>query len=470
MQDSKNAERFAGVRHGVTLIELLIVMSVLTILATLSLTTVKGLLKDQKIASAGQLVSQYFETARVRALTNGRPVAVFMDRVAVVGDGAGNPIPGNFTANRLSIGEVFPPYTGDVISASGSMWDVEIVNMVASDTNIPSRHSDGFADQIRFSLADVAAGFGPGGFVSVGDTIEFEGYNGRFAIESVESVPGPIPQIAVTFFNPPEDYNRLRLERIKNGVTIDSAVFEATHARVPPQIPVSCTSPLTIDNANPRRTQAMPPGNTTTLCCVKFRVYRRPTKSLVGAVTLPRGTCIDFSASGFGSGSAGAGDGSSPFWLGSPPMSAPADRSSYSRIAVLFSAEGRLSSVVVENNVAGTKFFGGADASQVLNLMVGRTEQVMPGDLTTEMGRKLALLTRTAPGDREEIKSNLLDTANTWISCNPFTGEVKSSPVAQVPDALLTTAVNDVTSTSGSASIAGVVAAARSLSTVGVRN
>ena len=37
------------VPRGFTLIELLIVMGILTILATLSLTTVKGLLKDQKI-------------------------------------------------------------------------------------------------------------------------------------------------------------------------------------------------------------------------------------------------------------------------------------------------------------------------------------------------------------------------------------------------------------------------------------
>ena len=76
-------------RRGVTLVELLIVMGVLTILATLSLTTVKGLLKDQKISQAGRLVEQYFESARIRALTNGRPVAVFLERVDLTGDASG---------------------------------------------------------------------------------------------------------------------------------------------------------------------------------------------------------------------------------------------------------------------------------------------------------------------------------------------------------------------------------------------
>ena len=51
-------------RSAVTLVELLIVMGILTILATLALTTVKGLLRDQKVTQAARLVEQYIEIGR----------------------------------------------------------------------------------------------------------------------------------------------------------------------------------------------------------------------------------------------------------------------------------------------------------------------------------------------------------------------------------------------------------------------
>ena len=111
-----------------TLVELLIVMAVLTILATMALTTLKGLLKDQKVTQAARLAQQYIETAKIRAITSGRPVAVFLERVSLNGDSLnpGAPRPENYMATRLSIGEVFPPYIGDVDSAEGALWDVDM--------------------------------------------------------------------------------------------------------------------------------------------------------------------------------------------------------------------------------------------------------------------------------------------------------------------------------------------------------
>jgi prepilin-type N-terminal cleavage/methylation domain-containing protein len=428
----------AARRRGFTLIELLIVVGILTILATLSLTTVKGLLKDQKITQGAQLAKEYFETARLRALTSGRPVAVFMDRVSLVGDSTGAAIPANFISTRLSIGEVFPPYTGDVIGATGSMWDINF-NIHGGGATEP-RANDNFADQIRFPLTDVASGFGAGGFIAEGDTIEFEGYNGRFTIERIDRNIGN-SQVAVTFFNPPELYNA---RRFNIPPTSWDPTFEATHARVPPQIPVSNSSILEIDGT---------PSTPSSLPAVGFRVYRRPTKSLVGSVALPRGICIDLAASGFGPYSSGAGDASSVFSATTLPLIAdtPANQvksGNYSRIGVLFSADGRLSGVVAENNIGGIRAYGGGEAAQVLHLLVGKAEQVALGNATMQ---------RSLPSDRDQFQSNLLDPANVWISCNPFTGEILASPVAAVPDPILANQnITQVVSASRAFSIAGV--------------
>lgn len=440
----------AAHRRGFTLIELLIVVGILTILATLSLTTVKGLLKDQKITQGAQLAKEYVETARLRALTSGRPVAVFLDRVSMVGDANGAAVPANFITTRLSIGEVFPPYTGDVIGATGSMWDINMD--LHNGAPNQSRQADGFADQIRFAPNDVASGLGPGGFVSVGDTIEFVGYNGRFVIEDIRMVG---TEVAVTFFNPPELYNSIRYQLLANNGTPD-ATFEATHSRVPPQMPVvnrdanGNIALLGIGDATTNWTSSLPK--------VGFRIYRRPTKSLVGSVALPRGICIDLAASGFGPYSAGAGDATSVFSATALPglAEAPANQlksGSYSRIGVMFSADGRLSGVIAENSIGGVKAYAGGDAGQMLHLLVGKADQV--ATLTSTPN----IMQRSIPSDRDQFQSNLLDPTNVWISCNPFTGEVRSSPVAAVSDTVL-----------ANQNLSEIVRASRAFSTAGVKN
>ncbi len=396
----------SALRSGVTLVELLIVMGILTILATISLGTVKGLLKDQKISQAARLTEQYMESARVRALVSGRPVAVFLERVGVTGDQNGAAVSANFTATRLSIGEVFPPYAGDTIGTRGTF----------NDTN-----ADGHADQIIFNPIDVISGFGTNGtngFVQPGDTIEFEGYDGQFALGTGSLVAG---EIVVPFVNPP----LLR--------------------RTPVSLPVNIT----------HRPQ------------VGFRIFRRPTKSLVGAITLPRGTCVDLSASGLGPRSVGGGElmVNSPFSLTpttdsvAPGGTGPLSPASYSRIAIMFSGEGRLASVITETRLAPAPAMVTAfDANQILYLMIGRTDQVVPVGSADLTQLTQSLRQRSPVTDADPVRSNLLDSANVWITCNPFTGELKSAPVAEVSDALL-----------GSGTLGDVVRSAKTLAIAGIR-
>ncbi len=109
-------------RSALTLIELLIVMGVLVILASISLGAMKTLLRGQKVSQASVTVRQYLQNAQTRAVASGRPVAVFLDRVSMIaGDMTGSPTSANFTSTRLQLGEVFPPYTGDFENAQGRL-------------------------------------------------------------------------------------------------------------------------------------------------------------------------------------------------------------------------------------------------------------------------------------------------------------------------------------------------------------
>ncbi len=413
-------------RKAFTLVELLVVISIATILATLSLTTLQGLLKDQKISQSVRLARQYFETARTRAMATGRPVALFLERASPEGDGSGLPVVANHTVTRMSIGEVFPPYTGEVSLATATLWDTPVGAPTVSTRAL----TDGFADQARFLLAEVVTAFGTSttpGMASIGDTIEFVGNTQRFVIESIDFIGG---EVAITFFNPSSTYDSLLAAKIQSGSPTDTK-FEVGYSGREP----------TIRTINTLSSMLAPtPLITPTPIGVEFRIYRKPSKSLVGAITMPRGTCIDLTVSGIGPRSS-AWDVDSPFHLTVAPSSTvngTLKRSSYSRIAVVFNPEGRVNGIYQDNRIVGTGTpevaAGGSyvpfGLSTKLYFMVGRTEQVIPD----------APLTAPAVGERGDALGNLMDTANTRISINPFTGLIESSPVAVVSDATRTAA------------------------------
>lgn len=447
-------------RRGFTLVELLIVITIATLLAALSLSTIQGLLKDQKISQSVRLVRQYFETARTRAMATGRPVALFLERVSPEGDSTGMPVVANYTVTRMSIGEVFPPYTGEVSLATATLWDTPVGSPAV--TSRPG--GDGFADQARFLLAEVVTAFGTAttpGMVSIGDTIEFVGNKQRFVIESIDYVGG---EVAVTFFNPPATYDAALGLKIINGVATDNK-FEVSYSGREPSLPTR--------NPTLSGMTATTPVLTPTPVGVEFRIYRKPSKSLVGTITMPRGTCIDLSVSGIGPSSSGW-DASSPFHLATAPSSTVTGalkRSSYSRIAVVFNPEGRANGIYQDNRIVGTGTPEVASAgsytpfglSTKIHFMVGRTEQVIPD----------APLTAPATGDRGDAKGNLMDTANTWISINPFTGLIESSPVAAISDTTLAAAQAAIAGGNAATitqKIQSAVQEARSFSAMGVND
>lgn len=471
-----------------TLVELLIVIAIATILATLSLTTMQGLLKDQKMSSSVRLVRQYFEVARTRAMASGRPVAIFLERVSPNGDGAGAAVVANYTVTRMSIGEVFPPYTGEDINAVATLWDVPFpVNsrMVDEDSN-GIFEGDGFADQARIPLSAAVSGFGTtgnDGMITRGDTIEFTGSNQRFVIEQISLVSGATPpQVAVTFFNPPKRY-----DGAIGSIAFNSRnkTFEHSYSGREPTLATPNTIP--VGTGMYSAATASSPG-------VGFRVYRKPSKSLVGTITMPRGTCIDLSVSGV-EGDLCAMDPDTllppekfPFRLTADPFTLSATaysvstgtlkRSSYSRFAIVFNPEGRAQGMYRDDRMVQTPAnsgdpevlvgFAPFPLSTKLHLMLGRTEQVLIGSSIDD-----APIAKPVAGERGTAFGNLMDTGNTWLTINPFTGLMETSPVSPVSDATYSAAVTAYqsgNSTAISSSLKDVVAESRRFAAMGVND
>ena len=103
-------------RRGVTLIELLIVISIMMMLAAYALPKLAPMARERKIREAARSVSVFLSRARSRAIETGRPCGVVFQRFDT---DTNNPL--SNAATMLYQAEVPPPYAGDTTSARVTM-------------------------------------------------------------------------------------------------------------------------------------------------------------------------------------------------------------------------------------------------------------------------------------------------------------------------------------------------------------
>lgn len=144
----------------------------------------------------------------------------------------------------------------------------------------------------------------------------------------------------------------------------------------------------------------------------RFRLYRKPTKSFLQTLTLPRGTCVDLSVSGLG--------------LGGNEFAT----TSTGLAMVVFNPQGRIA--YWSNGASVPKA-----ATSLLHVLIGRTEQV--GATLTDVD----LMRVANPDDPSSFNTNINDTNNAWLTVNPFTGAISSSGV-QAGNEMIGTVPNTV--------------------------
>ncbi len=238
-------------RIAFTVVELLIVIAIITLVAAVTLPSVKALLHGQKVTQAARMVQAHIESARARAIATGSFVAVILERSVSTGTEQNSVL-------SLSIGNTFPPYEGDTLGATGLMVDTLAWS---SGTQKYATGMDSFYDQIIVPATSGMLIHSPVSAFEAGDFIQIGESQNLFVIKSISSG-------AITFFNPPY------------YVHSDGTEWPISEPQLP-KAPSDTNLGSTADNPN-----------------VPFRIFRKPKKSFVQATKLPRGTCIDLSVSG----------------------------------------------------------------------------------------------------------------------------------------------------------------------------
>ncbi|MHB8973619.1 MAG: pilus assembly FimT family protein [Pirellulaceae bacterium] len=129
--------------RGMTLVELLMVVSIMTILLVVAIPMIRPAFQDRNLREAARMVNAFFAGAKARAAETGRPVGVWIERL----DG---PSPGTKMARRLYVAEVAPSFSGSILSARAGVSAGQLVfdpngdnqvllGLVASDEEIEIR-------------------------------------------------------------------------------------------------------------------------------------------------------------------------------------------------------------------------------------------------------------------------------------------------------------------------------------------
>src|SRR5262245_33100663 len=97
-------------RGAYTLMELLIVITIMVMLAAITLPVAKHVLNDSHIREASRTLNAYITMAKVRAAQTGRPCGIQFVCQQPLGD-----LTGIRAVTQLYLAEVPLPYCGDVI-------------------------------------------------------------------------------------------------------------------------------------------------------------------------------------------------------------------------------------------------------------------------------------------------------------------------------------------------------------------
>jgi len=149
------AGRHNPMRQGVTLVELLVVISILLVLTAVAVPMMQPSLEGRRTREAARAIHVYFTSARIRAMETGRPVGVMFDR-----------LPEQAEACRvLRQAEVPPPYAGDFANSRIHIESANVGTMSAT---------------VSFPTGDAV-----GGMIQPGDLLRLN-YQGHFwRIESI---------------------------------------------------------------------------------------------------------------------------------------------------------------------------------------------------------------------------------------------------------------------------------------------
>ena len=363
-------------RSGMTLVELMVVSSIVLLLVVISVPVVRPMLMSRKQADAAQILSIYLNSARNRAYETGRDCGVMFERYTDNNTNGGMICPNNDSCLVIRQVEVPPPYVGmnSDVRVAVELTGSETANIIFcrwnSTTNSwdhPSQAEDAYWNNM----------------VSQGDKIQFDNQGPFYTIIQPVSGTGQYPQIAVggalRLAGEPEDFNVIR--------------------------PIPVNSP------------------------VMYKLLRQPKSgipqlTLVPPVGFPAGIIVDLQYSGIGfsqSWTPPAGDDPGR-WGDIESDFKPRGASDNDPVIVMFSPSGAVSLIRSGNTIS---------PSGPIHFLVGRWDRAASDwrDLGAA-GNPNWYRPDASPYPPEDELRNFQDLSNFWVTIDPNTGRVRTNPVA----------------------------------------
>lgn len=233
-----------------TLIEILVVLSLLLVLAAVALPNVKELVSNQIVSRTARNINAFMDVARNRAIAENRRVGVLIERAGTADER------GRAHSIRLRQLTSVPPYTGDASNA--------VAVLQASTSTIKTAEFDPATNQLLTLSASMVADPSvtgdiddPRAPIRNGDYLELPG--GRivpFTITFRDLSAAPTVPVELTF----------NINELRNGTELFP----------------SANKTFAVDRA------------------VKYKIHRKPIVSTMSPLSLPRGIVIDLNYSGLG--------------------------------------------------------------------------------------------------------------------------------------------------------------------------
>ena len=370
------ADRHKAIRRGVTLVELLIVISIITLLAAIALPAMQTGMESRRMREAARAFHVYLGSAQVHAAELGRPVGVMLERSAID--------PRACTLVRQV--EIPPPYAGDFDGA-----DLQ-VRVVAPRTL-----------QVRFNYGMFPLS---SGLISPGNRVQLN-YQGTYYVIQPPNGITDFPVDANGYF----DFSVLT----DTNPAPDGWADETLTLVVDGNLAVNLPWPV-----NPGWTVAT------------FQIIRDPLPSAVAPLKLPRGMVIDLDDSGYSYGTSDLGP---PPAAPDPYPSMARDdfaardgiygnpsSKSFRPVLVMFGPDGSVQQVYHSSFawVGGVKVltWGSTKVQSPIFFMIGRATRT--GDVNDP--------TYVTPTPEDELE-NWQDASNLWLALNSQTGRITVAEV-----------------------------------------
>ena len=393
--------------RGVTLVELLVVVTILMMLAAFTIPAMRGLTEGRKVREAARAIDVFLAQQKTRAVELQRPVGVELQRFTLNDVATGNASFQDDACTVLRAVEIPAPYGGDFTNSR-----VRIQNWSGSYGTPYYVDAQG-VKYFCLKILIMANDFASDTLLRRGDQIQFNYQGPKFTI-----VQDPKPSGGD--FPAPNEFITFSAGKDNNGdLYVDTHVLTvvtpwADLGGVPWPEVTGWPSPAL--NTLDLKDWSLP---------VPFQVFRQPQPSPIPPLRLPRDTVIDLADSGYydsPSDGAFAANGLYPDAFGLVTNHTSTAAADHRGPMILFAPNGSISAVyhwVANSSGGGASYLGGPITKPVF-LMVGKFERT--GNEAVSAGSPVRSLA-------EDGLHNWQDATNLWIAVNPVSGLVTAAEV-----------------------------------------